>query len=77
MLPILREARARTWVRPAGYCSWSSHCILRSNLRRVSVRDPNHGMQTPMTVTPDTNRPGGVESIPRSSTCPKVPSTRA
>ena len=45
--------------------------------RLASVRDPDHEMQTPTTVTglsdvcvtPDTNRAGGIESTPTSSTC--------
>ena len=53
------------------------HCIFRSKLRLASVRDPNQGIQIPMTVTepkdvrvtPATKRPGGIESSPTSSTC--------
>ena len=71
------DSRLRTSARPARYCSWSSHRILRSRLRLASVRDPNQGIQTPITVTsptdvrvtPDTNRPVGIESFPTSSTC--------
>ena len=64
-------------MRPTRYCSWSAHGFLRSEFRLASVRDPNQGIQIPRTmisptevwVTPDTNRPGGIESIPTSSTC--------
>ena len=56
--------------------AWSSHCVFRSNLRLASVRDPNQGIQIPITVTsridvlvtPDTNCPDGIESILTSST---------
>ena len=49
---------------------------LRSNVRLASVREPNQGIKIPITatsptdvcVTPDTNRPGGTDSIPKLST---------
>ena len=61
--------------RQSRYCAWSSHYIFFSDPRRVSVRDPNQGMQIPTTVTsptevrvtPYTNRPGGMDLCPRSS----------
>ena len=69
--------RWRTRAKADRYCLWSSHGVLRSNLRPVSVRESFQGIQTPITVTsptgvcvtPDTNRPGGSDSLPRSSQC--------
>ena len=70
----LEESLPSTPAEPSRYSRRSSH------IRRFSVahltRDPDHGIQTPTTVTcpsdvsvmPETNLPGGMDAAPRSST---------